>query len=306
MAKVLVTGANGQVGKAMLSYLAETNCSGVFAATRADLDLSFPDQVRKQLETLWHKLGGFELLVNAAAYTQVDRAESEVEIVRAVNALSVGVMAEFCKDHAVTLLHYSTDYVYSGQGVLPYDEETQLSPVNVYGHSKREGEDLIRASGTRYLIFRTSWVFDSDGSNFLNTMIKLAGDRDELRIVNDQVGAPTYAEDLVRYSLYVYCHMRQLAHFESEVFHLCSQGEVSWYGFASEIFSELRKRHVSLKVSSVLPIASSDYMTKAMRPKNSRMSLAKVTQFLGYAPPDWRDALHRCLEKKYAGHRHSS
>lgn len=283
MGRVLLLGAGGQLGmllKEMLSKEAELT-----AFTRAEVDLSDAEAVRAAI-----RKSEPEILVNAAAYTAVDKAEQEPELAHLVNAVAPGVMAEEVQKTGGWLIHYSTDYVFDGSGTTPWRESDATGPLNVYGQTKLDGETAIAASGCKHVIFRTSWVYAANGKNFLHTMLRLGRERERLQIVDDQIGAPTSAEAITAATRWV---MQQLtASDEKEdatgIYHLTCAGATSWCGFAQAIFAEFAS---SQKAPEVVPIPTEAYPTPARRPHNSRLNCAKFTATFGHAMPEWRDAL---------------
>lgn len=279
---ILVLGARGQVGSAWVASLPR-----VLSWTRDDLDFSDLNLLRSRLQEASHVTA----VVNAAAFTAVDLAESQREMALRLNAEMPGIVADYCQSRGIPLVHYSTDYVYSGRGDTPWREEDPVDPCNYYGLTKLEGENRIRASGCLYFIFRTSWVYDAQGKNFFRTMIRLAREREELKVVADQVGAPTYAPDLVRAS-----HLALQVGLNSESFpvgtyNLAGSGTTSWWGFASEI---VKTAPIPLRATTVRPIATEDFPTPARRPLNSRMALDKFERSFVHKMPHWEDGLARC------------
>lgn len=292
--KLLVTGVNGQVGWELARSL--MSLGEVVALDRSACDLSRP-------ETLAQVVGGIapDVIVNAAAYTAVDKAESEEGYATTINGEAVGELARIARASGALLLHYSTDYVFDGSKQTPYDEDDAVAPINAYGRSKLAGEMAIRASGCDYLILRTTWVFAARGGNFVRTMLRLGAERESLRIVADQIGAPTWARNIADATAHIITRAQQerrIQAFTSGVFNLASQGETSWHGFARAIFDAARSTDLgaSLKIGSVEPIGSADYPTPAARPLNSRLRLARVEARFGVVMPRWEDALARCLD----------
>lgn len=290
--KILVTGKGGQVGRALCALLGPQ----ARAVDRTQLDLSRPEELPGKLESLWAS-EPFGAVINAAAYTQVDLAEKEEELAHRVNAESPGILARFSASRGIPFIHYSTDYVFNGEGNSPWKVEDPTSPLNAYGRGKLEGEKKIAQAGGKWLIFRTSWVYDAEGKNFLRTMLKLAQERETLRIVSDQMGAPTYAPHLAQATLVALRNAQETAPFPSGVYHLCSGGTTSWHGFAQAIFEEARKNGFSLKVGEVLAIRSEDFPTPARRPRNSRMDTSKARNVLGAQLPDWEEGMRECLRE---------
>lgn len=277
----LIIGASGQVARALKAELG-TNavCYG-----HAHVDCAQPDAVRAFLNAQPVP----EAIINASAYTAVDKAESEEDIAYRINAESPAIMAEYCKKHNIPFVHYSTDYVFPGTGTAPWKETDATAPLNAYGRTKRAGEEKIEAIGGHYLIFRTSWVYDKDGANFLNTMLRLGREREALSIVNDQHGAPTYAPHLAHATLAILEKPPVPG-----IYHLCGHGETTWYDFARAIFA----RAEGLKVTDVKGIPSSAYPTPAKRPHNSRMSMEKVEKTYGIRMPEWETGLDEAMVKK--------
>jgi dTDP-4-dehydrorhamnose reductase len=290
--RILLTGANGQVGwelRRTLSSLGE-----VVALDSRAMNLAEPDAVRQKLREI-----APTLIVNPAAYTAVDKAESEEELARAVNAIAPGVLAEEAVRLDALLVHYSTDYVFNGSGTTPWREDDAVGPLNVYGATKLEGERAIRASGCRHLIFRTSWVYGARGSNFLLTMRHLMRERPELKIVADQIGAPTWCRDLAEATAQVLSQIvTPASRFEDAapwgVYHMSNAGETSWHGFA-EAIQALDEFDETCAPAHLLPIPSSDYPTPAQRPLNSRLNNDKLEQVFGLRLQNWRDALALCV-----------
>ena len=293
--RILLTGANGQVGwelQRSLSALGE-----VIALDSKALDLADGAAIRRQVRAI-----APQIIVNSAAYTAVDKAESEAEAARAVNATAPGILAEEAARLGAVLVHYSTDYVFNGSGSIPWREDDVCEPLNVYGASKLEGERLIQASGCRHLIFRTSWVYGARGSNFLLSMRRLMRERPELKIVDDQRGAPTWCRDLAEATAQVLSQLvSPLLAAENTtpwgIYHMSNAGETSWHGFAQAI-QALDAPDETRAPTSLLAIPSGDYPTPARRPLNSRLDNAKLEQTFGLRLQDWRSALALCMMEK--------
>ncbi|MEQ5841375.1 dTDP-4-dehydrorhamnose reductase [Paraburkholderia acidicola] len=286
---ILLTGVNGQVGFELARSL--QGLGKVVALDRNALNLADLDQVRRVVREV--KPG---LIVNPAAHTAVDKAETEVDAARRLNAEAPGVLAEEAKRLGAALVHYSTDYVFDGTKDGAYVETDAVNPQNVYGKSKLAGEQAIAASGCAHLIFRTSWVYGTRGKNFLLTMLRLGAERDELSVVADQFGAPTWANTIAALSASVLSQSIVTTSGDwwdkySGVYHLTASGVTSWHGFAEAIFdfSNLEKK------PAVKPIPASSYPTPAARPSNSRMSNDRLADVFGVRAPDWRDALQLCM-----------
>jgi dTDP-4-dehydrorhamnose reductase len=235
-------------------------------------------------------------VINAAAYTNVERAESEEELATVVNGEAVGVLARWCAGRDVPFVHFSTDYVYSEAQDRPHVESDPVGPINAYGRSKLEGERQTQAASGRYLILRTSWVYDATGKNFFRTMARLAQERDSLKVVSDQFGAPTYAPHLAKGTWHALQRAMGLSGFPTGIYHLCNTGETSWFDFAQAIFHGLRQRGVALRVQSTDAIATRDYPSAVSRPLDSRLSTERAAQVLGVQLPPWQQGLTDCLE----------
>lgn len=288
--KILVTGGTGQVGFELQRQLGLLG--RVMAPTRHELDLVDADAVDRWLEEYRP-----ELVVNAAAYTAVDRAESEPELTRRLNAELPAQLADYSRAHGQWLVHYSSDYVYSGSGETPWRESYPADPLNLYGLTKLEGDRAIQGSGCRHLIFRTSWVYSARGSNFMKTMLTLGRERRELRVVADQVGAPTPARLLAQVSAQALAQR-----LEGGIYHLAPRGQTSWHGFARAIFRHAGELGEALSVTpdSVIAIPTADYPTPAVRPLNSRLSLDKLEKALGVTLPHWEEQLEATLSEYLA------
>lgn len=259
----------------------------IVAADHPDVDLSNPESLRPLVRGV-----APDLLVNAAAYTAVDKAEDEVDLCRRINAEAPRVLAEEAARLGASLVHYSTDYVYDGRKDGRWTESDATNPLSVYGATKLEGDLAIQASGVKHLIFRLQWVWGTRGGNFVRTMLKLARERKELKIIDDQVGAPTWSRHIAETTAAAIAGWRD----QSGVYHLAAGGETSWHGFAQAIFEEDPRREEQI-VESVLPIPTSAYPTKAVRPLNSRLDQTKLLSEFGLRLPDWRSALRDSFEE---------
>lgn len=300
--KLLVLGTNGQVGHELLTALAPLG--EVVAATRggrlADdtaclpADLADAASLREALDAM-----RADVVVNAAAYTAVDRAEDEPESADRINHRAVGEIGEWAKARGALVVHYSTDYVFDGSGTRPYREDDATAPLGVYGRSKLAGEEVLRASGAEHLIFRTAWVYAARGHNFLRTMLRLGAEREELRVVADQVGAPTPARWIARTTAAAIAR-RQSAEAGvraslSGVFHLVAGGRCSWFEFAAAILDEAAARGLIARAPRVLPIATTDYPTRAQRPAYSVLDCSRLKSAFGLELADWRVGLDEVL-----------
>lgn len=288
--RILVTGAHGQVGWELQRELAPLGA--VTAIDREELDLTRPDAIREYVRAL--RPG---LIVNPAAYTAVDKAESEPAPCAAINATAPGVLAEEAARLGAAIVHYSTDYVFDGSKQSPYVETDAPNPLGVYGRTKLDGERAVAAAGAPHVILRTSWVYGRRGKNFLLTMLALARQREELRIVCDQVGAPTWSRALASATAAIVARLagdrRGLAAAAADVsgtYHLTASGETSWHGFAEAIL-ELDPRREEQRCRRVVPIATAAYPTPARRPASSRMDCSRAADVLGVRIPDWREQL---------------
>lgn len=277
---ILVLGSNGQVGHELKEQLKQPD-HNLLTPARDELDLSDLSAVKAYLKT--HQPTS---IFNAAAYTQVDKAEVEPQAADVLNHLLPKLLAEYSQESGAYLLHYSTDYVYAGQGTAAQDESSPVKPQSVYGKTKLAGEQAIQATSNNYSILRTSWVFSYRGHNFMNTMLKLAEQRNELSIVDDQVGTPTSAEFLASFSILAYYKRLQ------GVYNLTPKGEVSWYGFATAIFDVARQSQRLDSTPKLTPIKTCDYPTAAIRPLNSRLDCSKLLNALGGVKrADWQTGL---------------
>jgi len=287
MRRVLLLGSGGQLGMQLARLLAcdSDDAMKLTALTRAELDFCDADALRAAIRTAEP-----EIVINAAAYTAVDKAEQEREPARLVNAVAPGILAEEVSKTNGWLIHYSTDYVFDGSGTKPWVETDRTGPLGVYGQTKLDGELAIAATGCRHVVLRTSWVYAAVGRNFLHTMLRLGRERQQLKIVDDQIGAPTSAEAIADATLIV---LRQLAaepmnEEASGVYHLTCTGQTSWCGFARAIFAAFAARQ---KTPEVLPIPTEAYPTPARRPLNSRLNCDKFAGQFGFRMPRWEDAL---------------
>lgn len=292
MQRIVLLGANGQLGHELARRLPALGALHTF--DRSGLDLTNSAQIREIIRSIKP-----HLIVNAAAYTAVDKAEQEPGLARQINSAAPQILAEEAKRCNALLVHYSTDYVFDGQGDQPWTEDQPTAPLNVYGETKRAGELAIAATGCAYLIFRTSWVYGVHGANFVKTMLRLARERSELSIVDDQVGAPTSAQAITDTSIEI-LNQGKHAFYDyfleySGIYHLVCAGETSWYGFAQQIFSEARKCGETLAVQDVQPIPGSQFPMPACRPMNSRLNTDKIQTHFSVSLPDWQSSLARCF-----------
>jgi len=294
--KILLFGKNGQLGWELnrsLQPLGETIALG-----REEADFSNPESLRDIVRNVKP-----EVIVNAVAYTAVDKAEDDEDLAAIINSVAPGILAEEALRIDALLIHYSTDYVFDGTKKGPYIETDEPNPVNAYGRTKLAGEQALQSSGCNYLILRTSWVYASRAHNFLLTILKLAKERDELSIVADQIGSPTSARliaDITILCLHQAIKEKRSGIFSSGLYHLTSSGYTSWHGFSQEIVSTANiSLDANLKVKNIKEIPTVDYPTPAKRPMNSCLSTNGVEKKFNIHLPDWRDLLRLCMEEVY-------
>jgi dTDP-4-dehydrorhamnose reductase len=284
MRQILVTGANGQVGFELCRSLAPLG--DVTALTRHHMDLGDRASILAALERVKP-----DVIVNPAAYTAVDKAESDPDTARAVNGAAPGVMAGWAAAHGASLIHYSTDYVFAGEGNDAYRESDPTDPQSVYALTKWEGEQAVRNSGCRHLILRTSWVVGAHGGNFLKTILRLAREREQLKIVADQVGVPTSAALIADVTAHLVARQGQQPDtFGYGTYHLVAGGETTWFDYARHVVAAAERRGLplKLKVCDIQPITTNEYPLPAKRPANSRLDCSKLTSAFGLQLPDWR------------------
>lgn len=295
MNRILITGTNGQVGfelKRALPPLGE-----VIALARQEMDLADPASILAALNRYQPAI-----IVNPAAYTAVDKAESEVELAVAVNAHAPGIMAEWAEQHDALLIHYSTDYVFDGCKNGAYCEDDVANPQSVYGRSKWEGEEAIRARTAHHLILRTSWVVGTHGGNFLKTILRLAHERDSLNVVADQIGAPTSAALIADVTAQLISRYRLPTHkFEYGTYHLAASGETCWFDYARFVvqLAEQQRFPLRLAASAIRPIPTSAYPLPAPRPANSRLDCSKLSCHFGLALPHWQQGVAHVVTQLY-------
>jgi len=309
---ILLTGKNGQIGAELLRFLPQMG--EVVGLDRAHLDLSKPDEISRAIREIRP-----QIIVNAAAYTAVDQAETDGMMAQAVNGEAPGVMAEEAKKIGAALVHYSTDYIFDGSKKTPYDESDAANPINVYGKTKFAGEQAIRRSGVPHLIFRTAWVYATRGRNFLLTILHLATEREELRIVSDQVGAPTCASDVAAATSRILagiCENSNAAFVLPEAsgtYHMSAAGQTTWYEFAQAIVEKAgatshdlvwlaaATRGRPLIARRVIPISTAEFRCPAQRPASSVLSNSRLFQTFGVALADWNTQLQRCFVSESIG-----
>jgi dTDP-4-dehydrorhamnose reductase len=296
---ILLIGPNGQVGAEALPLLA--TLGRVVTLTHAELDLAEPTEIRAAIRRVSPRW-----IVNAAAYTAVDKAESDPQAAFAINGRAPGVIGEEACRIGAPVIHFSTDYVFSGDGSLPWQETDSTGPLSVYGASKLAGEQALAASGAEHIIFRTSWVFGARGKNFLLTILNLAAEREELQIVDDQYGAPTWSRTLARLVAHTILQgenaargssLAEAMHPISGVYHACSSGSATWFDFASEFLRLARLDHPEQAFAKLVAVPSSSFPTAAKRPGNSRLNCEKMTSTLGFVMPPWQDSVYKVMRE---------
>jgi dTDP-4-dehydrorhamnose reductase len=302
-ARILLLGKGGQVGWELQRALAvlgqveafDSGSPGPAGAAHLKADFSQPDQV---VELVRHVRP--DVIVNAAAHTAVDKAESEPELVRMVNATTPGLIAAEAARLGALMVHYSTDYVFDGSGHAPRDERSATGPLSVYGQTKLEGEQAIAASGCSHLIFRTSWVYAARGGNFARTMLRLAAEREQLKVIDDQIGAPTGADLLADITAHAIRAVRRDAAL-SGLYHLVAAGETSWLDYARFVIAHARERGLSIKVAQdqILPTSTANYPTPARRPLNSRLDTHKLRAAFDVTLPHWQVGVERMLTEVF-------
>jgi dTDP-4-dehydrorhamnose reductase len=291
--KILLFGKNGQVGWELQRSLAPLGEVVALGTDSQDLCGDFTD-LDGIVETV--RAVAPDVIVNAAAYTAVDKAESEPDLSRTVNALAPGRLAQEAQRSGAWLIHYSTDYVFDGSGNKPWRETDPVAPLSVYGKTKLEGEEAIRATGCRHLIFRTSWVYAARGGNFAKTMLRLAAERDRLTVIDDQIGAPTGADLLA--DITAHAIRAALPHPEiSGVYHLAAKGQTSWHDYARYVIEFARQAGITIQVAAdaIQPVPTSAFPLPAPRPKNSRLDTSKLQNTFGLNLPHWQSGMTRML-----------
>lgn len=287
--KMLIIGGSGQVGWELQRALLPLG--EVMLARREALDLSATDTFEKVMDIYQP-----DAVINAGAYTAVDAAEAHPELADAINHRAVAVLAELAARRGIWLVHYSSDYVFDGQGSAPFSETHPTGPLNVYGASKLAGDLAIVAADCKHLILRTSWVHSPRGSNFVRSILKLAGERDQLRVVADQFGAPTSAELIADTTAHALARLKETGS-GSGIYHLAATGETNWHYIAQTVVAEARRLgcHIKLEPLAIEPITTSQYQAAAVRPLNSRLDTGKLRESFGIALPDWRAGVKRTV-----------
>jgi dTDP-4-dehydrorhamnose reductase len=302
MAQVLVFGKNGQVGSSLLELVSELGHDGILPGGYLAEDWVFvgrdegnfekPETILKILEAHQPRV-----VINSAAYTAVDKAETEQDLAMVINGKTPGAIARWCETNRASLVHFSTDYVYPGTGEQPWLETDPTEPLSIYGVSKLEGDHQILASGCHHVILRTSWVYCASGTNFIHSMLKLGADREELKVVNDQIGSPTSAMNLAKAVLEIIDHPGFRDQELGGIYNIADEGFTSRFEFAKEIFERARDLGLKIKVKNVVPISTDSYPTPAKRPLNSRLDQDKIWRDFAWQSPAWQDALEEVLEE---------
>lgn len=284
MAKFLITGAHGQVGYCLVQQLQGKH--EILAVDRDELDITDESAVKKTVKD-FHP----NVIINAAAYTAVDRAETEIELSEAINVKGPKYLAKAAKSIDAAILHISTDYVFDGQIECKYKETDITAPQSVYGRTKLEGEKAVAETNDKFIVLRTAWVFGEHGNNFVKTMLRLSKTRDTLSVVADQIGGPTYAADVARVLIHIAEQIIIGKNIEYGIYNFTGKPYVTWYDFAKAIFSEAVSQKVLKKAPIVNPITTADYPTPAKRPANSCLDLTKIQQVFDIQPSNWQNAL---------------
>jgi dTDP-4-dehydrorhamnose reductase len=292
--KILLLGKNGQVGwelQRSLALLGEVVALDFDSPGPLSADFTRPESLAATVRAV-----APDVIVNSAAHTAVDKAESEPDVARAINALAPGVLAREAAASGAWLVHYSTDYVFDGSGNAPWLEDAPTGPLSVYGRTKLEGEQLVRASGCRHLIFRTSWVYGARGGNFAKTMLRLAKERDKLAVIDDQIGAPTGADMLADLTALALRRVRRKPELAG-TYHAVASGETSWHGYATHVIERARAAGQPIKVTAdaIAPVPTSAFPTPATRPHNSRLNTDKLRATFHVTLPPWQAGVDRML-----------
>lgn len=290
---ILITGSSGQVGSELVRACAvlEPRLGPVNAPQRAELDLADPASIVRVVRALRPRW-----ILNAAAYTAVDRAGSEPEVAYAINAEAVRILGEEAAALGTAVLHFSTDYVFDGTASHPYTEQDATNPQSVYGASKLAGEQALARSGARHLIFRTSWVYGASGHNFLRTILRLARERSELKVVSDQHGTPTASSDLAALVVHVLSRDPDLRD-ANGLYHATGAGETTWFGFAAEILRRARTADPATRLATLQPTSTAEYAAPARRPANSRLDCSRLAAELHWIMPPWQDSLAAVMQQ---------
>jgi dTDP-4-dehydrorhamnose reductase len=290
MKKIPLTGGTGQVGSAILKA-APNHGYKVIAPARDVLDLTKVDEIVSTVDSC-----DWAIIINCAAYTAVDKAQSEPALANAINRVAPGIFASEAARRKISMIHLSTDYVFDGSKATPYLEDDPVYPLGVYGASKEAGEAAVRAYNPAHAILRTAWVVSASGGNFIDTMLRLAGERDEIGVVNDQVGCPTSATDIAEAALTIAKHMTKGSAAVSSTWHFVNKGSATWHDLAAFVFDKAASK--GLKVPRLNAIMTADYPTPARRPANSRLDTSRITKDFGISPRHWHDAIGEILDER--------
>jgi dTDP-4-dehydrorhamnose reductase len=289
--RLLIAGWQGQVARALVELAPLAPDVEAFAVGRPGLDLCNATSITRAMTDVRP-----DIIINSAAYTAVDKAESEHEAAFALNRTGAGLLAQEAAKRGAAIIHISTDYVFDGRKTTPYVETDAVAPQNIYGRSKLQGEEAVRQVNAQHIIARTAWVYSPVGANFVKTMLRIAGERDSVRVVDDQMGNPTYAPHLAKVLLDIARKVRHAPHDgQWGTYHLAGRGDVSWCGFAREVFRA--SAGLGGPSAEVTAITTAEYPTPAARPKNSRLDCSKAQQTFGVALPDWRDGVRECVTR---------
>lgn len=286
--RALITGETGQLGQSLL--MQKNHQHELIAFNRDQLDITSIEQLNRVLNELKP-----DVVINLAAYTNVDKAETEMNLAFAVNATAVKNLAQLTNQHEIPIIHLSTDYVFSGDKGSPYLETDIPNPVNVYGKSKLAGEIAVRECNAKHIILRSSWIFSDKGNNFFKTILRLAKQQQRVSVVSDQIGGPTYADDLACFLIELLNHLSGFSQNDWGVYHYCGAPYVSWFEFAQEIICQIESSGIKAHEVKVTPISTKDFMSVAVRPANSCLSTEKIQNRFGIAPPDWRYKLKQLI-----------
>ena len=286
--KILILGSRGQVGKCLVDKFANSPHE-VFPAARSHIDIANFESTQELIAEL-----SPDLVINAAAFTHVDKAEHNTKIANVINHLATLNIANACKKMKSWLIHLSTDYVFDGTAKDPYKENDETNPLSVYGNTKLDGELAIISSGCKYIILRTEWIFSEYGSNFLKTMLLFGSKKDEISIIDDQIGCPTYAQDIAISIIDIVSQLESKQ--SSGIYHFCGKDPCSWYGFANEIFKQAKLQNIRTPIK-VNPIKTSAFPTAARRPAFSVLDCSKIEKDFGIQPSNWQDGIRKTIKK---------
>ena len=286
--KILVLGCKGQLGRCLNDQLVNTDHEVIYTS-REQVNIAKFEQTKKQILKIYP-----DLIINATAYTAVDKAEENQKTAELINHLAVKNIADICNQQGCWLIHVSTDYVFDGKAKIPYKEDDEINPQGVYGETKLNGELAIQSSGCKHIIIRTAWVFSEYGNNFLKTMLRFGAERDELSIVGDQVGCPTYAQDIARCIVEIVPQLNSQK--DNDTYHYCGDQPCSWYGFAKEIFNHARISNLKTP-STIKSIETSAYPTPAKRPAFSVLDCSKIENDFGVHASNWHDGVGQVISK---------